>query len=98
MDIDKNKLREFALWLLGIMAKTENELVAHAVVFTLLKSKGQFSELDSLLQKARDNPSPQLLSRQNETRETVERLLAEESPAEALLRFLQDWKPQGPIQ
>lgn len=98
MEIDKKQLREFVLWLLEAMEKTENDLVAHGLVFELLKATGQYPKLDAMLEMARKNPSPAMLTRQKKLRETIEQLLTEENQAEVLLRFLQKWKPQGPIQ
>ncbi len=97
MEIDKEKLRDFVLWLWGIVEKLETDLLAHEVAFVILKASGQTPQLDELLEHARKNPSPELAKRQQETRETVERLLGEQNPGDALMRFLQTWKPKGPI-
>ena len=97
MEIGRDKLRDLLLWFWGIVEKTETDLLAHEVVFFMLKASGQVPNLDQLLKQARENPSPELAKRQKEARETIERLLAEQNPGDALKTFLLNWKPKGPI-
>jgi hypothetical protein len=97
MEIEKDKLRDFLLWLWGIVEKLETDLLAHEVALVALKASGQFLQLDQLLEQARKNPSPELAKRNRETRETIERLLGEQTPGDALMRFLQTWKPKGRV-
>jgi hypothetical protein len=100
MEIDKKRLHEFIFWLWDIIEKRELELTAHGVALMLLGSSGAIpqKELDELLKRAKENPPPLLVARHKEARETLERLLNEENPENALLKFLQEWKPNGPIQ
>jgi hypothetical protein len=97
MEIERDKLRDFIVWLWGILEKCQADLLAHEVTFVMLKASGQLPELDKLLKQARDNPSPELAKRHKEARETLERLLAEQNPGDALKTFLLNWKPKGPI-
>jgi hypothetical protein len=97
MDIERDKLRDFILWLWEIMEKRDAELLAYEVTFHILKASGQFPELDLILKRARENPSPELARQHKEARETIERLLAEQNPGDALKTFLLNWKPKGPI-
>jgi hypothetical protein len=98
MEIDKSQLRTLLLWFWGIIEKTESDVLAYEVTFALLKSSASFPEIDTLLATARSNPSPELQKRHRETRATIERLLAEQNPGDALMKYLQNWKPKGPIQ
>ena len=96
MEIDQKQLREFILWIWGFLEKTQADLLAHQVVFMLLKSTGQFNNLDQLLEQARQNPSPNLLEHQKQARETLDKLLAEENPADSLMKFLREWNQAAP--
>jgi hypothetical protein len=49
MEIEKDKLREFLLWLYGVVERLETDLLAHEVTLVSLKASGQFPELDQLL-------------------------------------------------
>jgi len=97
MEIDREKLRDLMLWMWGFAERAQADLLAHEVVFFILKTSGQVPQLDELLKKARENPPDELVKRQKEARETIEQLLAEQNPADALMTFLQNWKPKGPI-
>jgi len=98
MEIDKKRLREFIFWLWDIIEKRELELAAHGVAFMLLGASGVVpqKELDDLLKRAKENPPPILIARHQEARETLERLLNEETLESDLLLFLREWKPSGP--
>jgi hypothetical protein len=98
MSVENSQLHDFILWLWGLLEKAENELLAREVTLVFLKTSGGFPEIDELAQHARANPSPVLEGRHRDARETIERLLAEQNPGDALMQFLREWKPQGPIQ
>jgi hypothetical protein len=98
MEIDRDKLREFLMWLWELTEKAQAELLAHEVTFVMLKGSGHFPQLDEWLKLARENPPPELAQRHKEAREAIEQFLAEPNAAGALKTFLQNWKPKGPIQ
>jgi hypothetical protein len=98
MEIDRDRLREFLLWLWEITQKAQAELLAHEVTFVMLKNSGHFPQLDELLKRARENPPPELAQRHKGAREAIELFLAEPNAADAFATFLQNWKPKGPIQ
>jgi hypothetical protein len=98
MEIDRDKLRQFLLWLWELTEKAQAELLAHEVTFFMLKASGQFPQLEQLLKHARENPPAELAERHKGAREAIEQFLAEPNSADALKTFLQNWKPKGPIQ
>jgi hypothetical protein len=96
MEIDKDELLDMMLWTFGELGKLEAELIAYKVVFLLLKSSGQFPELEALLETTRLNPPPKLAVRHEEIRATIRRILDEGNADQALMKFLRNWKPKGP--
>jgi hypothetical protein len=96
MEIDKDELLDMMLWTFGELGKLEAELIAYKVVFLLLKSSGQFQELEALLETTRLNPPPKLAARHEEIRATIRRILDEGNADQALMKFLRNWKPKGP--
>jgi len=96
MEMAKKQLLDMMLWTFGIVAKLETELLAHQVAFLIVKTSGGCPELEQVLDHARKNPTPRLAMRQNERRDAIRRILEEDTPDQALMKFLRDWKPTGP--
>jgi hypothetical protein len=97
MEIDKKQLRELLLYLWGFAEKARADLIAHQAAILFLKAAGQAQGFDQFLEETRQNPSPVLLAKNQEVRDTIERLLTEEKPDDTL-EFLRNWKHEGPIQ
>ena len=100
MEIDKEQLREYLLWLLNLIYSARAEVIAYQAAHAahaLLKVAGVLQEFDQLLEQIRNTPSPALLADHQAARDTIERLLREERVDDAL-EFLRKWEPKGPIQ
>jgi hypothetical protein len=97
MNIETKRLRETLLWLVDLIYRARTGLVAYQVAHAFLIAEGLSKEFDLLLAKSQQNPSPALLAEHQGARDTVERLLTEETP-DAALEFLRNWKSTGPIQ
>ena len=97
MQIDKDGLRDFLLWVFDHYAKAEAELNAYQAVFLMLKATGAFPELDRLLEKACENPSLKLQQIHRERRETILKFFEDADLDEALRNFMKNWKPTGPV-
>jgi hypothetical protein len=97
MEIDKDHLREYLLWLIDLIYDARSELVAYQVAHLLLKTAGVSQEFDQFLEQSRKKPSPAFLADYQEARDTIAKLLNEEK-VDAALEFLQNWKPRGPVQ
>jgi hypothetical protein len=98
MDIEKENLRELLLWFWGMVEDARTKLIAHQVAASLLRVAGLAEEFDQLVEQALKHPSPLLLAKNQEVRDTIEKLLGEEKSSEKLLEFLRNWKPEGPVQ
>jgi len=100
VEIDKEQLREYLLWLLNLIYSARAEVIAYQAAHAahaLLKVAGVLQEFDQLLEQIRNTPSPALLADHQAARDTIERLLREERVDDAL-EFLRKWEPKGPIQ
>ena len=82
------------------MATLELDLVASEVTLTLLKAAlpDEAAQIDQLHDQAKTHPSPALIARHRAIKESIERILDEENPQDALMKFLREWKPSGPSQ
>lgn len=97
MEIDKKKLHDFILWLVDDLYKARRQLNAYQVAHTFLAAAGLAQELDLLLEKSRQHPSPVLLADHQAAMDTIEAFLREDKLDEAL-EFLRNWTPKGPKQ
>ena len=95
MEIDKDKLCEFLLSIFKDVESVEKELLAHRAFFQIMKGSGFFSDLDQVLQRARESSQHVLDNKYAEIRAVIPRLLTQADWDQAAAKYLQEWKPTG---
>jgi len=97
--MNPEKMKEFIMYLADLLKGLEIELAAYRTVYKALQLSGEFrDELDAGLIEARIVATQEMDAKYARTLEPVFRQLAEATAGQdALLTFLQEWKPNGRI-
>ena len=101
MEIDKDRLSEWLIWIFGEVESIERELLAHRGVLGMLKASGALSDLsqsdlDRALETARQGAAVVLEKKYADIREVIPRVLDRADVDHALGEWLRKWKPEGP--
>lgn len=95
MGIDADKYKALIRHVMDNFKALDTELCAYRIVFTALKSR--FNDLDSSLEVVKTHPK--IVEMMQSKYDVVEKLLKQLDEAnqdQALLKWLQEWKPGGP--